>query len=349
MMASCRENEPTQTVKLPVSVCLPVNATYSPSNRLVKRAIGDPGTKEDLLLPEYIYIFIVNKDNGTWKLWEQMTIDDADAYWHKEYYSGSLMGSGDSIYRYTREIIKPLAPGDQFEGRIYVIASAKALTFNTSLTNGTSTEEDVLNLQFSTGGEDIEEKQNNLQNIYSTPYNYEVGGTYYGSFNSIAHNVPYVNIILYHVAAKVDIKWNVDKDKRVNKDSPSSAVRLTSMKAQNLFAGNAYCFKPMENTQPAKLATGYERVLIKPTDEGLWWEGRAYFYTIPYTTTDRPDYFPLQMELQTNGSTGTGYKPTIFMEIDKSSPFVPWLRADFKLSAPLEDKEDTKVIDISVD
>ena len=333
MMASCRENEPTQTVKLPVSVCLPANATYSPSNRAVKRAIGDPGTKEDLLLPKYIYIFVVNKDKetGTWKLWEQMTIDDADAYWHKEYYSGSLMGSGDSIYRYTREIIKPLAPGDRFEGRIYAIASAKALTFNTSLTNGTSTEEDLLNLQFSTDGDEM---QNNLQNIYSTPYNYEVGGTYYGSFNSSTHNVPYVNIILYHVAAKVDIKWFVDKDKRVNKDSPSSAVRLTSMKAQNLFAGNAYCFKPMENTQPAKLATGYERVLIKPTDEGLWWEGRAYFYTIPYTTDSKPGYFPLQMELETN-SSGNLNKNTLNLKINTSSPFVPWLRANFNISAPL--------------
>jgi hypothetical protein len=341
MMASCRENEPTQTVKLPVSVCLPVNATYSPSNRAVKRAIGDPGTKEDLLLPEYIYIFIVNKDNGTWKLWEQMTIDDADAYWHKEYYSGSLMGSGDSIYRYTREIIKPLAPGDQFEGRIYVIASAKALTFNTSLTNGTSTEEDVLNLQFSTGGEDIEEKQNNLQNIYSTPYNYEVGGTYYGSFNSSTHNVPYVNIILYHVAAKVDIKWNVDKSKRPD------GVRLTSMKAQNLFAGNAYCFRPMENKQTAKLATGYERVLIKPTDEGLWWEGRSYFYTIPYHTKEegRKSYFPLQMVMNTNGGDGAGYQPTIYMKVDTTSSFVPWLRADFNINAALTDGTDIKIID----
>ena len=340
LFAACKtsdQNEPTKTLKLPISICLPTDEVQT-ALRVPRRSIGDPGETEMFLLPQHIYIFIVNKVGAdTWKLWEKITIDDANTYWHKEYYTGNLMGSGDSIYRYTREIIKPLNPGDKFEGRIYVIASAESLTFDTPLTIGTSTETDVINLKFSTAGDAM---QSNLQHIYATPYNYEVSGQYYGSFNSVEHNVPYVNLLLYHVAAKVDITWAVNDEKRPERSDESSkttTVRLTDMQAQYLFNGNAYCFKPMRNEVAAKLASGYERVLITPTDEGLWWEGRSYFYTIPYIVTGNAGYFPLQMFMRTNGSTGAGYKPTLNLEIDTSSVFVPWLRADFNINQALTD------------
>lgn len=342
-MSGCNENTPTETMRLPLSICLPANEVQRAARVPVRRAIGDPGQCEEFQLPNYIYIFIIyyDEEGSEWKLWEQVNVDDAAEYWHKEYYSGALMGSGDSIYRYTREIIKPLEPGDKFKGRIYVIASAEELTLDATLTPKASTEDAVLDLKFSTAGN----MQNYLQHIYSTPYNYQIDGKYYGSFNSKDHNVPYINLMLYHVAAKMDINWNVKKEMRVNKESPSSAVRLTDMKAQYLFAGDAYCFKPMRNEVAAKLTSGYERVLVSPGDEGLWWEGRSYFYTIPYTVTGNADYFPLQMFMRTNGSEGTGYRPTVNLRIDTTDVFVPWLRADFNINAPLADKEETKTVD----
>lgn len=319
--------DPKQGNPFMLSVYLPVEETYAPMGGGPLRVMGDPGTMEKFALPNYIYIFIVNEvAEDTWKVWDQITIDDAGEYWHKEYYSGVLMGNGDSIYRYTREIIKPLEPTDKFKGRVYAIVSEVALTFDATLTNGTSTEADLLNLGFSTAGE----MQRKLQNIYSTPYNYEVGGKYYGSFDSEEHNVPYINLMLYHVAAKVDINWFVDEEKR----SKTNMLRLTKMDACNLFNGNAFCFKPMENSLDALPTTTDSVHIVTRTDEGLWWEGRSYFYTIPYTTTEKTGYYPLQMQMETNES-GAIYKPTVYLEVNTTSPFVPWLRATFNINNPL--------------
>jgi hypothetical protein len=159
--------------------------------------------------------------------------------------------------------------------------------------------------------------------------------------------VPTVNLLLYHVAAKVDIKWNVVDSMRINKTDPSKAVRLTYMEAKNLYNGLAYCFKPMRNTVALLPETGKTiGIVTDAANEGQWWEGRSYFYTIPYTLTSDPNYFPLQMTLRTNGTTtGTGYQPTLKMRINTAAVFVPWLRANFNLSKPLEDETETKIVD----
>lgn len=322
-----------------LSICLPANEVRMASSNGPRRVMGDPGTQEQFVLPKYIYIYVVKE--GT--LFYQITIDDATEYWRKEYYSGSMMGSGDSIYRYTRDIIKQLAPGAEYTGSIYTIVSAEELTITPALTSGTSTEEDVLNLKFQTAG-----IQSSLQHIYTTPYNYEIEDKYYGSFQvSKKYKVPYVNLMLYHVAAKVDINWNVADSARVKADGVTP-IRLTTMKACNLFNGDAYCFKPMKNVYDSEtpLASGAEVSIVTPTDEGLWWEGRSYFYTIPYTTreSDYENYFPLQMQMETNES-GDTYTPTIYMQIDKSDPFVPWLRATFNIKNPLPAGSATKKVD----
>lgn len=176
--------------------------------------------------------------------------------------------------------------------------------------------------------------QQNLQNIYSTPHNYIVDEKYYGAFESTEDdNVPIVFLLLYHVAAKVDIKWNVADSVRI-KANPAEAVRLTYMKACNMFNGNAYCFKPMSNTAAEPVTSTDSVTIITPADEGLWWEGRSYFYTIPYTTPGRAGHFPLQMKMGTNDSTKY-YKPTIYLNIENDTTFVPWLRVNFNLTQPL--------------
>ena len=331
--------DPKQGNPFTLSICLPADEVRVAPKNGPNRVMGDPGTTEVMELPKYIYIFIINKvkpDEEDWRLFDTITIGDATEHWNKEYYTGSLMGSGDSIYRYTRDIAKQLSPSQKFAGRIYAIASAKKLTFNTSLTSGTSTEEQVLELKFQTSGD----MQANLQHIYSTPYNYEINDEYYGSFNSDLHNVPYINLMLYHVAAKVDINWFVAENKRIDRETPANAVRLTSMKACNLFNGDAYCFKPMENKQATKLnpsaGTGDTITMVTPSDMGLWWEGRSYFYTIPYTLSSgaNQSHYPLQMQMETNES-GAIYKPTVYLEVNTSSPFVPWLRATFNINNPL--------------
>ena len=346
-LAGCKVNEPEQKLGLPLSICLPANevqsARYAPAAR---RAIGDPGETELFLFPYHLYIIVMKQDNTTkeWSVWhaEERTLTDAD--WKPTRYVGLLPTMEDSIYQYTEQINLTLtAGGSKFYGRVYAVASAEPLSFNFNKTwssAGITSLDDLLSLTFNTS-----EVQSSLQHIYSSPYNLTLNGDYYGSFNSNLQRVPYVNLLLYHVAAKVDIKWNVQEEKRINKADRENAVRLTYMEARNLFNGNAYCFKPMKNEVTTLPTSGYNiENIVTLSDEGLWWEGRSYFYTIPYYVAGEPDYFPLQMVLCTNGvDKEDGYKLTLKQPMDTSDVFVPWLRGNFNLTAPLENKSETKI------
>ena len=303
-----------------LSICLPVEEL---------RVMGDPGTTERFELPSYVYIIIMKKAAGDpdWSLWEARRLTPSEGDWTKKRYVGLLQTTGDSIYEYNHEIDLTL-PSNRVDGRVYAIASAVELSFNCALTAGElNTLDKVETLTFNSGASGIQE---NLQHIYSTPYNYMPDGVrYYGSFEK-EQKVPHVSLLLYHVAAKVDINWFVDEEKR----SKTNMLRLTKMDACNLFNGNAFCFKPMENSLPALPTTTDSVHIVTRTDEGLWWEGRSYFYTIPYTTTGKTGYYPLQMQMETNES-GDIYKPTVYLEVNTTSPFVPWLRATFNINNPL--------------
>ena len=348
VMAGCKKDEASQVVSMPISVCLSADDVVSARNAApIRRAIGDPGTTEKYLFPHHLY-FIVMRQTGptTWTVWtqEHRTLKDGD--WIPGRYGWTLPTVGDSIYRYDAEITMLLTSSDKFVGHVYAIASAEELTFNKSL-DAISSMSDVLNLTFSTASDAIQE---NLQHIYTSPYNLEQDGAYYGSFDSKHQRVPRIDMLLYHVAAKVDIKWSVDEEKRINKTDPSEAIRLTYMKACNLFDGYAYCFRPMRNELPAKLTSGYDLTnIVTADDEGLWWEGRSYFYTIPYVVTgeavEGKVYFPLQMKMETN-SSGKYYLPTLNLKVDTTAVFVPWMRAMFNINTKLEDKSETIPIDL---
>ena len=312
-----------------LSICLPVEESFVPAGGGPLRVMGDPGTTERFELPSYVYIIIMKKAAGDpdWSLWEARRLTPSEGDWTKKRYVGLLQTTGDSIYEYNHEIDLTL-PSNRVDGRVYAIASAVELSFNRALTAGElNTLDKVETLTFNSGASGIQE---NLQHIYSTPYNYMPDGVrYYGSFEK-EQKVPHVSLLLYHVAAKVDINWFVDEEKR----SKTNMLRLTKMDACNLFNGNAFCFKPMENSLPALPTTTDSVHIVTRTDEGLWWEGRSYFYTIPYTTTGKTGYYPLQMQMETNES-GDIYKPTVYLEVNTTSPFVPWLRATFNINNPL--------------
>ena len=310
-----------------------------------RRVMGDPGKAEQFLFPHYVYFVFLKQVGENWTTWkiETRTVQDED--WKPMRYAGSLRTAGDSIYQYTEQI-HMITDNQHFNGRIYAVASAVPLTFNRSFDASHITNLDqTLGLTFDVSADSVSRY---LQHIYSTPYNYDVSGAYYGSFSTITSKVPHVNLLLYHVAAKVDIKWNVQEDKRIDRETPDNGVRLTYMETRNLFNGFAYCFKPMRNTLSALPSSGYAITnIVTPSDEGLWWEGRTYFYTIPYTVTGEPDYFPLQLVMCTNDTPKeNGYKLTLKQPIDTSDVFVPWLRGDFNLTKPLENKSETKIAGI---
>ena len=343
LCVACNRTEERIETEIPFSIALSSSSMRPAGNALIRRAPGDPGTNEVFDLPSYLYIFVFRYDGANWVRNDYLeeTIPAED--WRKTRYAGYLRTDGDSIYKYTRNL-NILLPGKGTQGRVYAIASAVPLSFSTT-PNTITTIEDLLNLKINISTTTM---QDNLQNIYTTPYNYTLtSGDYYGTFTNGTSNVAPLDLVLYHIAAKVDIKWSVDEEKRINKTDPSQAIRLTYMKVKNMLNTSCYAFRPMENTESSKLASGYSREIILSTSdyEGLWWEGRSYFYTIPYTVTGNPGYFPLQMEMSTNGSSDK-YRPTLNMEVNTSSPFVPWMRAMFNISNKLTDTEETKTIDL---
>ena len=334
VLLSCHQ-EMQEQMPLQISLCLPIQGVSSD----MRRAPGDPGTHEVLVPPRYVYLFVM-KDNGdgTWGVWrrQEMTLDEND--WTATRYAGSWMTRGDSIYKYKKPI-QFLLGNDTPQGRVYAVCSNKQLTFNTAF-NSVSNLTQLLDWKFDSSPDSIQE---NLQNIYSTPYNYKnASDQYYCTFDCTSGHSFNIDLILYHIASKVDITWNVVDTMRINRKDPTKAVRLTYMEARRLFNGNAYCFKPMKNEVATLPTSGYDITnIVTAGDEGLWWEGRTYFYTIPYVVTGNAGYFPLQMRMETNES-GAYYRPTIQLGIDTSDVFVPWLRANFNITAPLENKEETK-------
>lgn len=342
-MASCTDDKEVSQISLPLTVSLPTNDHYSmPQQSSCRRVIGDPGTTEIFLLPQHLYFFVLLHMDSGWKVMHAVHTEPQPDEWIKRRYTGQLQTEGDSIYQYTETFSLP-ADRQGKEGMVFAVASAVPLTFNREM-NAISSLEQVVNLTFDASSATVQE---NLQHIYSSPYNYMQSGAYYGSFHNTAGLPARLNLMLYHVAAKVDLQWNVADSMRI-RSNPLQAVRLTYMEARRLYNGNAYCFKPLRNTMADLPESGGYDIpdIVTEADEGLWWEGRTYFYTIPYTVTESPGYFPLQLLMCTNGTMkGYGYKLTLCQPIDTSAVFVPWLRGRFNLSKPLTDKSETKIIE----
>ena len=318
LLCACDTNEPVQQTAMPISICLPAGEVYA-AQAPAQRAFGDPGTTEQFALPKYLYIYIV-KYKGTgekptnWKVWQVITksVEDADlgatkeakkaawdAKWEKKRYTGAYSNVGDSIFQYTEQII--LLIGDNgFDGRVYAVASAVPMTLPTIIPES-STLADVLGMQFSFGIDAADFANpnsvvNNLQNIYSTPYNYQPDGEhYYGSFYS-TQKVPHLTLLLYHMAAKVDLMWNVKEDIR-------SSVKISYIAAENLYNGPCYVFRPTENIiADAAYGSGYTREIMSTRSPGTQWNGRAYFYAIPYRNNNSATgVYPLQLRLLKNG------------------------------------------------
>ena len=221
------------------------------------RALGDPGTYEQFHLPRYIYLFLCNEStNGTKSvIYQKIEIpsDELTSSWEK------TVWGNDSIYTYKGNVSINL-PINRIKGKIYAAASyiplhtnnasssmaedksSNHLSFNcerpskfgdskypreyinesktyTDATYGT--EDAVKNIIFSNIT-----LRNNMQDVYSTPYNKkDADGNYYGTITDYASNVPNINIVLYHVATKVDVQWSIDEDYQGTADWPVPKVR----------------------------------------------------------------------------------------------------------------------------
>ena len=207
------------------------------------RAFGDPGTYEQFHLPQYIYLFLCNEStNGTKSvIYQKIEIPDNEltSSWEK------TVSGTDSIYTYKGTVSINL-PLNRSKGKIYAAASyiplhttnasssmpedksSNHLSFNCERPSefGDSNPREYINesktyTDDTYGTEDAVKNiifsnitlRNYMQDVYSTPYNKtDNKGDYYGTITDYASNVPNINIVLYHVATKVDVQWSIDED-----------------------------------------------------------------------------------------------------------------------------------------
>ena len=255
-----------ETVEMPISISIPAEGFVNPTDvgigdeavtpaLAVTRALGDPGTYEQFHLPQYIYLFLCNEStNGTKSvIYQKIEIPDNEltSSWEK------TVSGTDSIYTYKGNVSINL-PLNRRNGKIYAAASYKPLhtTNASSLENsnhlsfncerpsefGDSNPREYINesktyTDDTYGTEDAVKNiifsnitlRNNMQDVYSTPYNKtDDKGVYYGTITDYASNVPNINIVLYHVATKVDVQWSIDEHYQGTADWAVPTVKSNS-------------------------------------------------------------------------------------------------------------------------
>lgn len=305
-------------VRMPIVLAIPANdasLTAGAAGAKSTRAEGDPGTYEKFQLPSHLYIYLINTSisGAPSKVLTPEGMDPKTGYtldpkkWTK---TTTQDNNKDSIYTYTDQI-RIIIPEDRSTGVVYAAMSSVPITVNytgTKLADATFTLGDA-----ATGNE-----SEALKNLYSSPYNNLVNGTYYGTVSDYNSNSPYINMVLYHVASKLDLQWNVDA-------SVQDKVKLSQIQLTGLSNGGKL-FKPLENTS-ASTPTYSETFSL---DAGSQWYGRQATYVIP-VNTNGSYLFPMTL---TNSVSTPGTTTTATATVTPSSNagvFVPWMVGTVKI------------------
>ena len=330
LFVGCEEPAEISYDTLSIELAIPASELYMPSQSPVLRALGDPGSEELFAIPEFAYIFVVLKEKDPVKTTVTYIHYDGDNKLDKDKWVKTRNSNGDVILYYSeRTEVEVPKIGKRDSATIYMAVSDVELSL--SKYNPTN-ETEVKEITFTTKTAD--DIQTHAQNIYSTPYNYPSEEHYYGKVKDYTiANVPIKDLTLYHVAAKVDLMWNVAEDKRGN-------VKLSYISAENLYDGACYLFKPTENTIGNNATykdaghDGYSKDLVETLSPGTQWNGRAYFYTILYK--NNADHYPLQIKLKKDGGLpANGYYLQV---IDTDVPAIQtsWIRSQITISGDMD-------------
>lgn len=339
---ACEPNEPripTTWRKYKMNISIPIDDQSTGRKKI--SGLGDPGTYEYFRYPRYLYIFYVweDKDNPSicevhydWPWSEKILSPES---WSNGKYHGNLQYDGDTIFTYTGELEMLLPVSiEQYNVRIYAAMSYHPLA--NLRAPSISTEEDIRNLQF-TFDADNDSLPQSLENIYSTPYNYEVNGQYYATLPKTSGTF---NLLLYHVASKVDLIWNVSDDQQ-------TSFYVESIVAQQLYKKSAYIFRPNENEgKPTGAGENYSLNIKSAGDVGMQYKGRSYFYTIPYyDASGGKNYMDIVLDTKfMEGSTENACTLTLRKAVDISQPFVPWIRGNLQFTT-MPTRTQEKIVD----
>lgn len=317
-------------IDMPISITIPANDALT-------RAPGDPGLSTSLMLPLHVYLYLIynqSLDNTGTDIVEPHNYLLNRESWVKETYSGSLKAEDDEVWRYTGNLSISI-PETRSNGRVYAAVSYSPVTVSNT---DPATEEEVKNLTFDVSTTDL---QQHLGDLYSTPYNYLGTGTqYYGTIENFGSKVPRVDLMLYHVAAKADVIWNVAAD--VQPDNRVTQVAVTGLKQLS-----CYLFRPMDNEWTTDDdATHYDSYVN--TDPGTQWLGRHAFYVIPWQYpsghANGEGKMDLNVRFRTNDQHTAEYGYTVTYRNDLAAQkaqhpdmqvFVPWLRGQVNFTTDI--------------
>lgn len=219
-----------ETVEMPISISIPAEGFVNPtdvgigndepaSTLALTRALGDPGTAETFALPQYLYIYLVTTTTSgtTQVIFKKQEVKPED--WKlstSEDNTNNHFSTKDGLYVYQGHLSINL-PLNRKEGRVYVVASNldlddSATEKNYNLVTDVSLWSSYTEVENGVTFTNQADLRNNMQNLYSSPYNLKnIEGNYYGTIKDYASNVPHIDMVLYHVATKVDLQWTIDE------------------------------------------------------------------------------------------------------------------------------------------
>ena len=325
LLASCSSDPGAEDggrqVRMPIVLAIPANnaeLTTGSMGAKATRAEGDPGTYEKFELPQYLYIYLINTsiDETKTKVLTPEGMNPSTGYplskdkWTK---TTTTDNKKDSIYTYTDQI-RIIIPEDRKTGVVYAAMSTVPITVSgVDMDNPTTVADATFTLKVDKGKE-----SEALKNLYSSPYNLKnANGDYYGTVSDYSSNSPYINMVLYHVASKLDVQWNVDA--KVQDKVKISKITLTKL------SGGGKLFKPLENT--ASSSTTYADTIT--LDAGSQWYGRKATYVIPVKQSDGKYQFPMTLTNSVDNSVKTA---TATPPATTNTVFVPWIYGTVKVT-----------------
>lgn len=271
------------------TVFLKVNHIWQNGNPVdFTRATGDPGNDKDFDLPKYVYLFFcadgeVKQVNSYTDLAENRwsTIDKISTFDTQT----KLMTTNDIT--------------DINTLRVYAIASKTAISHGISVGNDEST---VKAIKYNY------DNQENMRGLYSTPWENDL--TFIGNLHD-----PMQDIFVYHVAAKVDLKWNSS----TRMDPANDKVKVNEFQSANLSM-----FMPIKNgTDQATNGVANFTSTLKATvstdiTKGTYINGRQVYYLPQFANETY------------NVTIGTKTSDLRFTGTPTTGGFTSWLRAQIK-------------------
>lgn len=335
------------------------------------RAVGDPGEGDLFEMPKYVYLYVFGwstpDKTGTPVMLQPTVGNPVRLSTSSENWSVNANGN---IYSYNQTIDILVGDANSFRsGEAYVVASVEELP--EIAPTGTNLYTDLKGKTFDfpnncftstemTGGTapDAAKAQVNrnhfLKNLYSSPINlfYEWGNNsytvengeykivtrdalnaqYYGTVLDAGSKIPHVSMVLYHVAGRLDVMWDVKKDASGHEQT---AKRVNYIEVNNMRSKGCKIFEPTENVAVGdgnySTAGGYGETFLKDGTPDTYWQGRSVRYVIQQKgSSDATGYnVPFTGKMRYVDTQAGYYMPlnsTIKINTPHRDLFTSWMR-----------------------